>query len=148
MKTTYFMLAAALCAAGCIHVKTENEVKPIHITMDVNVKLDKALDSKFQDEKKPQPGGDFAKIKDMLDRKVAGIDTQGRLAARDGATDDEKLAIFDANSRYDRRIKEVASETGVSEETVKARRATQMVERIPAGSGIWYQDAGGDWKQK
>ena len=34
-------LAAALAAAGCVHVKTDPiEVKPIHITVDVNVKVD------------------------------------------------------------------------------------------------------------
>lgn len=148
MRTACLLAAAALCAAGCIHVKTENEVKPIHITMDVNVKVDKALDNKFQDERKPQANGDFAKIKDMLDRKVAGIGSQGQLVAREGATDDEKLAIFDSNARYNRRLEEVAGETGVSLETVRARRAAQMIERIPEGSGVWYQDAEGEWKQK
>ena len=33
--------AAALCiAGGCIQVKTESEIKPIHITMDVNLKVE------------------------------------------------------------------------------------------------------------
>ena len=40
----------ALAAAGCVHVKTDPiEVKPIHITVDVNVKVDKALDDFFGD---------------------------------------------------------------------------------------------------
>ncbi len=149
MKTIYFMLAAAVCAAaGCIHVKTENEIKPIHITMDVNVKVDNALNDKFADERKPQPNGDFAKIKDMLGRHVAGIDSNGQLVARDGATDGDKLDIHDANARYNRRLAEVATETGVAIEAVKARRAAQMIERIPEGSGVWYQAADGNWKQK
>jgi hypothetical protein len=39
----------ALCA-GCVHVRTDPiEVKPIHITMDVNVKVDRELDSFFGD---------------------------------------------------------------------------------------------------
>ncbi len=43
-------LAAALAAAGCVHVKTDPiEVKPIHITVDVNVKVDRALDDFFGD---------------------------------------------------------------------------------------------------
>jgi hypothetical protein len=34
--------------AGCVNVKTEPiEVKPIHITVDVNVKVDRALDDFF-----------------------------------------------------------------------------------------------------
>jgi hypothetical protein len=41
---------AALNFAGCLSVKTEPiEVKPIHITVDVNVKVDKALDDFFGD---------------------------------------------------------------------------------------------------
>ncbi len=36
--------------AGCINVKTEPiEVKPIHITVDVNVKVEKALEDFFGD---------------------------------------------------------------------------------------------------
>ena len=44
-------LALALTGAtGCVHVKTDPiEVKPIHITVDVNVKVDKALDDFFGD---------------------------------------------------------------------------------------------------
>lgn len=38
----------ALC--GCLNVKTEPiEVKPIHITVDVNVKVEKALSDFFGD---------------------------------------------------------------------------------------------------
>lgn len=43
--------------AGCVSVKTDPiEVKPIHITVDVNVKVDKALNDFFGD----------------IDRKAAG----------------------------------------------------------------------------
>jgi hypothetical protein len=35
---------------GCLNVKTQPiEVKPIHITVDVNVKVDRALDDFFGD---------------------------------------------------------------------------------------------------
>ena len=40
MKAQFILAAAAVCAAGCIQVKTESEIKPIHITMDVNLKVD------------------------------------------------------------------------------------------------------------
>lgn len=40
----------ALSLGGCVHVKTDAiEVKPIHITVDVNVKVDRALDDFFGD---------------------------------------------------------------------------------------------------
>ncbi|MEY4939420.1 MAG: hypothetical protein RIQ93_1155 [Verrucomicrobiota bacterium] len=40
----------ALNSGGCLSVKTDPiEVKPIHVTVDVNVKVDKALDDFFGD---------------------------------------------------------------------------------------------------
>jgi len=43
-------VVGALSTTGCVHVKTDPiEVKPIHITVDVNVKVDKALDDFFGD---------------------------------------------------------------------------------------------------
>lgn len=46
-----FAVAAALGAptTGCLSVKTEHEVKPIHITLDVNLKVEKELDNFFND---------------------------------------------------------------------------------------------------
>lgn len=43
---------SALTAAGCTQHKVEVapvEIKPIHITIDVNVKVDRALDNFFGD---------------------------------------------------------------------------------------------------
>lgn len=42
--------ALSVLAAGCMHVKTEPiEVKPIHITVDVNVRVERALEDFFGD---------------------------------------------------------------------------------------------------
>jgi hypothetical protein len=52
MKRLLLLPPALLCLnfAGCLSVKTEPiEVKPIHVTVDVNVKVDKALDDFFGD---------------------------------------------------------------------------------------------------
>lgn len=54
MKTASPFLAAlagCLLCSGCFSVKTESEIKPIHITMDINLKMqvDKSLDSFFGD---------------------------------------------------------------------------------------------------
>lgn len=38
---------AAMLLTGCIH--TTHEIKPIHITLDINLKVDKALDDFFGD---------------------------------------------------------------------------------------------------
>jgi len=44
------ILLAPLCLGGCLNVKTAPiEVKPIHITVDVNVRVEKALDDFFGD---------------------------------------------------------------------------------------------------
>ncbi|WP_404421500.1 hypothetical protein [Nibricoccus sp. IMCC34717] len=40
----------ALALAGCLHVKTDPiEVKPIKVSIDVTVKVEKALDDLFDD---------------------------------------------------------------------------------------------------
>jgi hypothetical protein len=52
MKRCLPLLLAVLFLnfGGCLSVKTEPiEVKPIHVTVDVNVKVDKALDDFFGD---------------------------------------------------------------------------------------------------
>jgi hypothetical protein len=54
IKKMSFLLAglAFLAASGCTQHKVEVapvEVKPIHITIDVNVKVDRALDDFFSD---------------------------------------------------------------------------------------------------
>jgi hypothetical protein len=44
------VLALPLLLGGCLNIKTAPiEVKPIHITVDVNVKVEKALDDFFGD---------------------------------------------------------------------------------------------------
>jgi hypothetical protein len=44
------VLLGPLLLGGCLNVKTAPiEVKPIHITVDVNVKVEKALDDFFGD---------------------------------------------------------------------------------------------------
>jgi hypothetical protein len=44
------VLLVPLLFAGCIHVKTEPiEVRPIHVTVDVNVRVERALDDFFGD---------------------------------------------------------------------------------------------------
>ena len=44
------VLVLPLLLGGCLNIKTAPiEVKPIHITVDVNVKVEKALDDFFGD---------------------------------------------------------------------------------------------------
>ena len=147
MKTEVMLAAtAALCAAGCIQLKTESEIKPIHITMDVNLKVDKDIDKAFADENAQSPKGDFRVAKGLLDRKVAGLTGLAMLEARPGASDDDKIAIADENARRLKRFSEVAKKNGTSIEAVQRRYAAKMREKLPAG--IWRQDDAGSWQQK
>ncbi len=148
IKPAILASAALIAVAGCFTVKTESEIKPIHITMDINLKVDKALDQAFADENQAKPKGQFKEIKAVLDRKAAGINAQAMLEARDNATDDERILIADANSRRTKRFAEIAASSGVALEAVQKRYAKKMREHIPAGSGVWYQDEDGKWRQK
>jgi hypothetical protein len=52
MQRRHFLSASfvPLLLGGCLNVKTEPiEVKPIHITVDVNVRVERALDDFFGD---------------------------------------------------------------------------------------------------
>ena len=148
LRASLLVSATLLSAVGCISVKTENEIKPIHITMDVNLKVDKELDKAFADENMAKPKGDFAEVKSMLDRKVAGINTKALLEARDGATDDDKILIAESNARKLKRMNQIAKDSGVTLEAVERRSARKFQEKIPAGSGVWLQSETGTWFQK
>jgi hypothetical protein len=147
-RLTLLVSAALLSAVGCISVKTESEIKPIHITMDVNLKVDRELDKAFAEENMKQPKGNFSAVKSLLDRKVAGVSNKALLEARAGATDDDKITIAEANARKLKRMNEIAKSSGVALEAVQQRSAKKFQAKIPAGSGVWIQDESGTWSQK
>ena len=148
IRTPLLVSAALLSAAGCFTVKTESEIKPIHITMDVNLKVDKELDKAFADENMRKPQGDFKEIKAMLDRKAAGVDSRAMLVARDGATDDDRILIAEANAKKLKRFNQIAKDSGVALEAVQRRSAKKLAEKIPAQSGVWLQSEDGTWSQR
>ena len=43
--TLLLPVVAACMAGGCLAIKTEHEIKTIHITMDVNLKVQKELEN-------------------------------------------------------------------------------------------------------
>ena len=148
IRTSLLVSATLLSAAGCFTVKTESEIKPIHITMDVNLKVDKEADKAFADENMKKPKGNFTEVKALLDRKVAGVTNKAMLEARDGATDDDKITIAESNARKLKRFNEIAKSSGIALETVQKRSAKKFAEKIPAGSGVWLQAEDGSWNQK
>ena len=148
IRTSLLVSAALLSAAGCFTVKTESEIKPIHITMDVNLKVDRELDRAFADENMTKPKGDFKEIKSLLDRKVAGVNAKALLEAREGATDDDKILIAESNAKKLKRFNQIAKDSGVALEAVQKRSAKKLAEKIPAKSGVWLQAEDGSWSQK
>ena len=148
LRTVLLASAALLSSAGCLSVKTESEIKPIHITMDVNLKVDKEIDKAFAGENVRAPSADFKATKDLLDRKVAGVTNKGLLEARAGATDDDRIAIAEANAKKLRRFGEIAKSSGVALETVEARSAKRFREKLPEKCGVWIQGDDGAWAQK
>ncbi len=48
LKFTLPLLALSVLS-GCFTIRTEHEVKPIHITVDVNLKVQRELDDVFSD---------------------------------------------------------------------------------------------------
>ena len=141
-----FVAAAALAACGCIQVKTESEIKPIHITMDVNLKVDKDLDKAFADEDQKKPKGNFKAVKEMVDRQAAGLTRLALLEAREGATDDDRLLIAEENASRMKRFSAVAKSNGTTLEAVQKRYAAKSRERLP--NGCWYETDDGRWTRK
>ncbi len=142
----YIALAAAVIAnTGCLSVKTEHEVKPIQITMDVNLKLDKALEQELENEKKAPPKH-FEQVKAMFKRAAVGMDNRGYIAVRGDLTDEEKEIVEDANAKRRVRMGELAEQTGAKRADVEKMRAEKMVDHL--SEGAWYQDAEGKWLQK
>ena len=148
IRPALLVSVALLGTIGGLSVKTENEIKPIHITMDINLKVDKEIEKAFADEDQAKPKGDFKSIKEMLDRKVAGVNNKAMLEARAGATDDDKILIAESNAHKMKRLNAIAKDSQTSLDAVQKRSAKKFVEKIPAGSGVWYQDEQGKWLQK
>ena len=146
MRTHIILAAAAVCTAVWIQVKTESEIKPIHITMDVNLKVDRELDKAFADENQQKPRGDYKAVREMVDRKAAGFTNRAMLEERAGATDEDRILIAEENAKRLKRFSEVAKSNGTTLEAVQKRYAAKMRAKVPAGT--WYQDDSGKWLQK
>lgn len=150
MKTLLLLCLPLLIVAStaCIHVTTESEIKPIHITMDVNLKVDKELEKSFGAQDRNPPQGAFKDVKTMLERGAAGVSNRALLVPRDSATDEDRVLIVEQNSRNMKRFSEIATESGASIETVQKMRAKRIAEFTPEGSGVWLQREDGAWYQK
>lgn len=143
MNTRLFFLGAAvafaLVSAGCLTVKTEHEVKPVHITMDINLKVDQQINSAMNEGSKPD-------IKRMLKSGAIGLDKNSLLAPRAALTSEEMEFVYKSNTEHKARMAKIAEENGITVDEVASRGVAMFVER--AEPGLWYQNKAGEWVQK
>ncbi|MBQ7721280.1 MAG: DUF1318 domain-containing protein [Kiritimatiellae bacterium] len=142
MNARLMMLSSmALLCAGCLTVKTEHEVKPIHITMDINLKVDQQIESAMNDNSKPD-------MKRLVENGAVGLDKDGLFAPAPGGSLSaaELEYVVKANGEHKTRMAKIAEENGITAADVAARGRTMFIERAKAG--VWYQDDAGKWLQK
>lgn len=167
MKTTLIpastVLAAAILAGCTPTIKTENEVtiKPIQVTIDVNLKVDEeltqALSSEGKNVKADPNSSDMRErrrarrdqIKAWKAAQLIGENNRGLLEARtaDGVLSATVQKVVDAeNTDRQQVFQAIAAKQNVTAESVAQRWASRMAERAPEGTLV--QDAAGNWQEK
>lgn len=142
-------IAAAMVAAasltGCLSVKTEHEVKPIEINMNINLKVDKQLDEIVSKQDKT----DDRKIVDaLLDKGVVGIDRKSMFVPRGAVSSEDMEAVMRANAHLKETLERVAKENGRNYDDLAKTVAEKIVaSRTSKGGAIWYQKPDGAWVQ-
>ena len=156
-------LAAAILAGCTPTIKTENEVtiKPIQVTIDVNLKVDQelnqALSSDAKDIKADPNSNDMRErrrarrdqIKAWKSAQLIGENNRGLLAA---CTSDGKLSstvqkVVDAeNADRQQVFQAIAAKQNITPEAVAQRWASYMAGR--AAQWTFVQDAAGNWTEK
>lgn len=142
-----FTAVSALVCAGCLSVKTEHEIKPIeiHATVDLNLKVDRQLD-----EAVGQSGASerFKAIKALLESGKIGLDSKSMMVPRAAITSDEMETVAAANAKFKERLAKIVSENGANPAEVAARGREKMIAGDFFPKGAWYQEQGGEWRQK
>ncbi len=170
MKPPVFTAAASLVllTAGCLKTQNEVEIKPIEIkpmqiTIDLNVKVDKELDSALgtapsattldTSTEKGRLIASFRErreaLKKLKTQGVLGENNKGLLELRipaNEATAEAALLLTAENAARTRMYEIIAREQNTTADFVATRCATRIAERAPAG--LWYQNAQGEWLKK
>ncbi len=158
MKKYSFFALALLCAAGCTPtIKTQNEVtiKPIQLTLDINLKVDQALAEAMNESGKSSASGTERRERMKLRRakldlwkqeKRIGEANTGLLELRtDPAKVSGELMLLLAEENNDRNavFQAVAARQNVTPEVVGRRFAARIAER--ANAGTLRQMPDGSW---
>lgn len=160
--TGFCIVAGLLTFAGCTshHVKIEPvEIKPIHLVIDNNMKVDKALDDFFGDldnGTKSASNGHSASIKEdmatripaidaLKDQGIVGDNNKGLLEYRSDNKPQQELV--NAENRDRSAVYEaIGKSEGAAATPVAERRAKKIAES--GASGHWLQKADGTWYQQ
>lgn len=139
-------VVVALSATGCLSVKTEHEVKPIEINMNINLKVDKEIGAAISDQSKNDK---FAKIDALIEKESVGLDNNSMLVPRGPLSADEMELVAAANARAKEMFAKIAKDNGKTPEEVAKSGVTKFVEhRASKGGKTWYQKPDGTWERK
>ena len=156
-NTKHLPLFALALVAGCstshkIEVaptQHEVEIKPIHITLDINLKIDKEIDQAVKTQQTQSAWQERKPKVDALKAEgILGEANNGLLALVPGAAADATVFELVTAVNTDRRtmFKNVAEGQNTSPEAVAKRRALRLAEDAPTGTYI--QSADGNWAKK
>lgn len=162
MKTFRLALTASAAAllAGCTPtIKTQNEVtvKPIQITLDVNLKVDEELNRELADDNAKAPAGSERELRrarrnQITAWKIAGLlgeDNRGLLAAPTSSAELQEAvrnAMEAENADRQAIFRRIAEKQNITPESVGRRMAERMADR--AVDGTWIQTRTGEWMRK
>ena len=171
LLATGSVLAAAVmtgCFSHTVDVKPV-EVKPVHITLDVNLKVDKELDTYFDSEKssaldsektapKQKQGEiDYSReamiqrykarkevIADLKARGIVGENSNGLLAFVT-TTKEQESVVREENRDRRQLYKKIAEKNTQTREVIAARAAIRYAEHAKPGE---YLMQNGTWQKK
>lgn len=163
MRYLRTVVAGAICSLGCAlaggcfsgHLTTDNqvEVKPIHITIDVNVHVEKDLDNYFNST---QPDSHDVVKKRLQDRKPAveqllagkavGENNGGFLEAIGSLADADAKTVGAENADRATIYAAIAAKNGTDVAKVGQLRAVKLAARAKPGAMLQGRD--GKWEEK
>lgn len=118
-------LAALACTEGCLSVKTEHEIKPIHITMDINLKVKQDVENYLNDAKN-RSRARRPQIEALVDSGKAVECETGYLELKDGAGEADAQLVKDENADRKQHFEAIAKERGKTPEEV-GRTAAKII---------------------
>ncbi len=129
--------AALVTTFGCLSVKTEHAVKPIEINMNINLKVDKAIDDHISAD---QP----VDVIKLLRNGSVGMTNHALLEPRKQLSVQELNAVNEFNVKRKARFEKIAEDNNETYDAVAKRAAKKIVDG-PLSKGAYYQTESGEW---